>query len=61
MKISEDIIVLKDPHHDGSSEYTFFNNKFYHRCTCCTKWTEIKRFKATKARVKMLYRLTHHV
>lgn len=46
--------IVRDPHHDGFSEWCYVNNKFYIRPQCQKKWTEVKRMRLTPARILAL-------
>ena len=51
--VPKDAPRLKDPHHDGIIEWTYFNRTFWLRHGISKIWTAPKRAHVTAARVKM--------
>lgn len=46
--------TVKDPHHDGFSEWCLFRGDFYIRHKGASKWSKANRIHITEARIKAL-------
>lgn len=47
-------MTVKDPHHEGFSEWCCVNKKFYIRNGSKSLWTEVKKIHPTPARIAAL-------
>lgn len=55
---NREVFSVRDPHHNGSMEWSFINGKFYSRLSGATSaWNICKRFHATAKRVQALAKL----